>query len=109
LNRQICTDTKGLNSCGQGDQCFSAGIRWFPYWCGNKTTVVWNVYFGINSLSKATIFHVSAKNFLKRNEHVFIVYPGMSFRIDKRMLQGREQLDFNRAAADPAIVGQLEK
>jgi hypothetical protein len=70
---------------------------------------VWNVYFAINSLSKATIFHVSAKNFLKRNEHVFIVYPGMSFRIDKRMLQGREQLDFSRAAADPAIVGQLEK
>jgi hypothetical protein len=33
----------------------------------------------------------------------------MSFQIDKRMLQGREQLDFSRAAADPAIVGQLEK
>jgi hypothetical protein len=39
----------------------------------------------------------------------YSMYPGMSFRIDKRMLQGREQLDFSRAAADPAIVGQLEK
>ena len=32
----------------------------------------------------------------------------MSFQI-KRMFQGREQLDFSRAAADPAILGQLEK
>jgi hypothetical protein len=39
----------------------------------------------------------------------FIIYPGMSCLIDKRMLHGREQLDFSRAAADPAIVGQLEK
>jgi hypothetical protein len=39
----------------------------------------------------------------------FIIYPGMSCQIDKRMLHGREQLDFSRAAADPAIVGQLEK
>jgi hypothetical protein len=30
--------------------------------------------------------------------------PGMSFQIDKHMLQGREQLDFSRAAADLAIV-----
>jgi len=35
--------------------------------------------------------------------------PGISFQIDKHMLQGREQLDFSRAAADPAIVGQLDK
>jgi hypothetical protein len=49
--RDHTTATFGWNSLG------------FPYWCGNKTTVVWNVYFGINSLSKATIFHVSVKNF----------------------------------------------
>jgi hypothetical protein len=33
----------------------------------------------------------------------------MSFQINKRMLQGREQLDFSRAAGDLAIVDRLEK
>ncbi|KAH6667806.1 hypothetical protein B0J14DRAFT_658587 [Halenospora varia] len=37
------------------------------------------------------------------------ISPGMSFRISERMLQGREQLDFSRAAADPAVVDRLEK
>jgi hypothetical protein len=87
------TNTKSLNTLRAGRSVLFGWNRWFPYWCGNKTTVVWNVYFGINSLSKATIFHVS----------------GMSFQIDKRMLQGREQLDFSRAAADPAIYQSINR
>jgi len=33
----------------------------------------------------------------------------MRFQITKRMLQGREQLNFSGAAADLAIADQLEK
>ena len=33
----------------------------------------------------------------------------MSFQIDKRMLQGWEQLDFSRAAADPAIYQSINR
>ena len=40
---------------------------------------------------------------------MFFIYREMRFQINKRMLQGREQLDFSRAAADPAIADQLEK
>ena len=39
----------------------------------------------------------------------FFIYRGMWFQTNKRMLQGREQLDFSRVAADPAIANQLGK
>jgi hypothetical protein len=34
----------------------------------------------------------------------FFIYQGMSFQINKCMLQGQEQLNFSGAATDPAIA-----
>lgn len=35
------------------------------------------------------------------------IYPGASFRISNRRLEGREQLDFSRATADKTFAENL--